>query len=65
MGIKVAALLTAEIEGLSLKRGPEGFFLKHEAAALRVLDHGHTLLPFSLFPPSVRRGRGQKEAPHA
>ena len=64
-GVDVAALLTAEAEHLSVKRGPDGVSLKHKAAALGVLDQEHALLLLFLFFVPTGKGRGQKETAHA
>jgi hypothetical protein len=54
--VEVAALLTAEVQSLPSKRGPDGVSLKHEAAALGVLEQEHTLLLLFLF--FVPTGKG-------
>ena len=64
--IEVATLLAAEENNLSLKRGFEGLFLKYKTAALGVLNHQRTLLPFFLSPPTSARNRGGgKKTPQA
>jgi hypothetical protein len=57
-GVEVAALLTAEVEHLSVKSGPDGVSLKHKAAALGVLDQEHALLLLVLFFVPTGKGGG-------
>jgi hypothetical protein len=47
--VEIAALLTTEVEPLTMKRGTDGFSFRHEAATLEVLDQGHPLLFLFLF----------------
>jgi hypothetical protein len=62
--VEVAALLTAEVEPLSMKRGIDSVSLKHEAATLEVLDQGQLLLLLFLFFVPLGRGKEQEETPH-
>jgi hypothetical protein len=56
-GVKVAALLTAEVRFLSVKRASGGVSLKHRTAALRVLDQEHSLLLLVLVFVPTGKGR--------